>query len=206
MSAIPNTEQINAVALVAPPANILQQALTPAALLVNPITGKLLTDALAKPLAFRAVATFNRPGDTTAYAQFDAISNSTSAPTTPELAIAGAAAGDFIDVRNVRLNTGTKPTGTVLTANVFLGQTTFTATNDNAELSIDDTTAESGIWVPCVNSFRTALNYRVASDPVSMLMQLSSGSVFAAIQANSAWAPGNADKVTLVVEGFLYTA
>jgi hypothetical protein len=155
--------------------------------------------------AFRAVATFNRPADTAAYAQFDAISDSTSAPTTPVLAIAGAAAGDFIDVRNVRLNTSTKPTGTQLTANVYLGRTTFTATNDNAELSIDDTTAESGIWVPCVNSFRTALNYRVASDPVSMLMQLSSGSVFAAIQANSAWAPGNADKITLVVEGYLYS-
>jgi hypothetical protein len=161
---------------------------------------------LVNARAFRAVATFNRPGDTNAYAQFDAISNSTSAPTTPALAIAGAASGDFIDIRNVRLNTSTKPTGVRLTANVFLGAATFTATNDNAELSIDDTTAESGVWVPLANSFQTALNYRVSSDPVSMLMQLSSGSIFAAIQANNAWAPGNADKVTLVVEGFLYTA
>jgi hypothetical protein len=182
-----------------------QNPFSPAPLLVDRLTGALITEALIRPVAFRAVATFNRPGDTAAYAQFDAISNSTSAPTTPVLAIAGAASGDFIDVRNVRLNTSTKPSGTVLTANVFLGATTFTATNDNAELSIDDTTAESGIWIPLANSFRTALNYRVASDPVSMLMQLSSGSVFAAIQANSAWAPGNADKITLVVEGYLYS-
>jgi len=174
-------------------------------LLVDRLTGALITEALIRPVAFRAVATFNRPGDTAAYAQFDAISNSTSAPTTPELVIAGAASGDFIDVRNVRLNTSTKPSGTILTANVFLGAATFAASNDNAELSIDDTTAESGIWIPLANSFRTALNYRVASDPVSMLMQLSSGSVFAAIQANSAWAPGNADKITLVVEGYLYS-
>jgi hypothetical protein len=204
---IPSSHQITPIAVTTGETPTPQQnPCSPAPLLVNRISGALKTEALVTARAFRAVATFNRPGDTNAYAQFDAISNSTSAPTTPALAIAGAASGDFIDIRNVRLNTSTKPTGVRLTANVYLGATTFAATNDNAELSIDDTTAESGVWVPLNNSFQSALNYRVSSDPVSMLMQLSSGSVFAAIQANNAWAPGNADKVTLVVEGFLYTA
>jgi hypothetical protein len=159
-----------------------------------------------KPTSFRATATFTRPGDTNAYAQFDAITNSTSAPAVMTLAIAGAASGDFVDIRNVRLNTSTKPSGTKLSANVFFAPATFTATNDNAELSIDDTTAATGVWCPCANQYQTALNYRAASDPVSMLMQLSAASIFATLQANTAWAPGNADVVTLVVEGFLYKA
>jgi len=157
-----------------------------------------------KPVCFQAEGSFTRPGDTNAYAQFDAITNSTSSPSILTLAITGADAGDFIDIRNVRLNTSTKPSGTRLLANVFLGRASFTATNDNAELSIDDTTASAGAYVQLTNQFQTALNFRVASDPVSMLMQLSSGSVFAAIQANNAWAPGNADVLTLVVEGYLY--
>jgi len=158
------------------------------------------------PVAFRTTANFTRPADTTAYAQFDAVTNSTSAPAVLTLAITGAAAGDFLDIRNVRVITSTKPSGTKLSANVFFGKATFTATNDNAELSIDDTTAEGGVWVACANQYQTALNYRVSSDPVSMLVQLSEGNLYATIQANTAWAPGNADKVTLVVEGFLYKA
>ena len=122
------------------------------------------------------------------------------------LTIAGAAAGDFIDVRNVRVNTSTKPSGVKLSANVFLGKATFTGTNDNAELSIDDTTALGGIWAVCANQFQTALNYRVSSDPVSMLCQLSEANLYGTIQANTAWAPGNADTITLVVEGYLYKA
>ena len=173
----------------------------------DPIVAAKLSGVLkVEPVAFRATATFSRPGDTQAYAQYDAISSSTSAPAVIELVITGAASGDYIDIRNVRVNTSTKPTGTKLSANVYISPTTFAATNDNAELSIDDTTAESGTWIACGNQYQTALNFRAGSDPVSMLMQLSGGSVFAALQANSAWAPGNADKITLVVEGFLYKA
>lgn len=161
-------------------------------------------NSIVKPVCFRAEATFTRPGDTNAYAQYDAITNSTSSPSIMTLAIPGADANDFIDIRNVRLNTSTKPSGTRLLANVFIGRASFTATNDNAELSIDDTTASAGAWIQLVNQFQTALNYRVSSDPTSHLMQLSSGSVFAGLQANNAWNPGNADVLTLVVEGYLY--
>jgi len=154
--------------------------------------------------SFRATASFTRPGDTNAYSQYDAISNSTSAPAIMTLAISGAAAGDFVDIRNVRVNTSSKPTGTKLTANVFLAKQTFTATNDNAELSVDDTAAAGGAWVSLANQYQTALNFRVSSDPVQMLVQLEAASLYAALQANNAWAPGNADVITLTVEGFLY--
>lgn len=171
------------------------------------ITGFSATTAInVEPVAFRTTANFTRPGDTNVYAQYDSINSSTSSPAIMTLAIPGAAAGDFLDIRNVRLNTGSKPSGTKLSANVFLGKTTFTATNDNAELSIDDTTAEGGLWVSLSNQYQTALNYRVSSDPTSMLVQLADTNLYAAIQANSAWNPGNADKITLVVEGFLYKA
>lgn len=166
--------------------------------------GTASTPTVVTPVAFRATANFTRPADTTAYAQYDAITNSTSAPTVLTLAIPGAAAGDFVDIRNVRVNTGTKPSGTKLSANVFLAKATFTATNDNAELSIADATAEGGAWVSCSNQFQTALNYRCSSDPVSMLVELTEANLYATIQANTAWAPGNADKVTLTIEGFLY--
>jgi hypothetical protein len=161
---------------------------------------------IVAPQAFRAVASFTRPGDTNAYAQYDAISNSTSVPAILTLAIAGAASGDFVDIRNVRVNTSTKPSGVKLAANVFLAKGSFTATNDNAELSVDDTTAAGGAWIACANQFQTALNYRVSSDPVQMLVELTSGNLYAALQANNAWAPGNADVLTLTIEGFLYKA
>lgn len=154
-------------------------------------------------LPFRIEASFTRPADTNAYAQYDAITNSTSSPTILSATIPNAVANDFIEIRNVRVNTSTKPTGTKLNANVFFSKTSFTATNDNAELSIDDTTAAGGAWVSCINQFQTALNYRVSADPSAHLMQLASNTVYFTVQANNAWNPGNADVITVVAEGYI---
>lgn len=149
---------------------------------------------------------FTRPGDTTTYAQYDAITDSTSAPTTLVLTPDwNVPKGARLDIRTVAVNTGTKPSGTKLNANAMIYNATFTATNDNAELSIDDTTGIAGVYIKCVNQFQTALNYRVVSDCGSWLMKLADNgnSLYAALQADTAWAPGNADRIDVTVRAYL---
>lgn len=149
---------------------------------------------------------FTRPADTTTYAQYDAITDSTSAPTvltlTGDITVPNAA---MLDIRAVQVNTSTKPSGTKLQAVAMLFPATFTATNDNAELSVDDVTARGGVMIRAVNQFQTALNYRVASDPGSWLFKCAAADnkIYVALMADNAWVPGNADRIDVSVRAYL---
>jgi len=157
-----------------------------------------------QPLPFRVSSNFTRPNDISGYAQYDAITNSTGTASVMLFNISGAAAGDFIEIKNVQLNINSKPTGTKLSANVFLSPINFSGTSDNKELSIDDTAAELGSWIPCTNQYQTALNYRCNSDALIELLSLSGSGVYGTLQAITAWNPNSGDRLTLNIEGYLY--
>lgn len=157
---------------------------------------------------FRATGNFTRPNDTNAYAVNDAITTSTSAPLAPmsaDLASFGAANGSFICITNARIITGTAQS-TLLTANIFVFNQAFTSTNDNTQLSIDDTTAQTGgIVIPCLNTYNLSANARCVSDPGQWIMQLgaSSTTIHFALQATNAYTPASSERFDVILEGYL---
>ncbi len=155
---------------------------------------------------FKISQTFTRPSDITAYSAGDAMSNSTSAPAimSQDLSTFGAVAGKFFVITNGRIISSVKGSG--LNGNIWIFQSSFTATNDNSEFSVDDTTAATGgIVVPCITSYTTALNSRAVSDPGWWEGQFgaSSTTLYFALQANSGYTPASGEVFTVVMEGFL---
>jgi len=153
---------------------------------------------------FKFSQAFTRPTDTNAYSANDAISNSTSAPVVLSQALSTREAdyGRYIVITNVRVVSSVKGSG--LYCNVHITPATFTATNDNSELSIDDATAITGIIIPCVNNYTTALNTRVTSDPGWWQMKLAAGSatMYCCLQSVGAYTPASGEVFTVIIEGF----
>lgn len=154
---------------------------------------------------FKILQSFTRPANVTAYTALDAISNSTSEPTilSQDLAAQGASVGRFLVVTNAMVISSVKGTG--LTCNVVMFPAAFTATNDNSELSIDDTTAAlGGLVIPCQTNYTLGVNARAVSDPGWWQMQLGAASttVYFALQAVSAYTPASEEVFTVVIEGF----
>ncbi len=156
-------------------------------------------------VGFKILQSFTRPSDGNIYIAGDAISNSTSAPAimSQDLASFGGAYGRFLVITNARVISSIKGSG--LSCNICIFPATFAATNDNAELSIDDTTAAlGGLVIPCGNNYTFAVNSRAVSDPGWWEMQLGAASttVYFALQAASGYTPTSGEVFTVVMEGF----
>lgn len=151
----------------------------------------------------RISTNFTRPSDTTTYAIGDAMTNSTSAPPVVfelDLSTIGAVAGQSIEIRKLAVVSSASPALKLL-ANVFLSSTTFTATNDNSALSIDDTTMElGGSWFNCDIQNSTTLNSRVAYSgvPQPLVLAAADTKLYGTMQAANAYAPASAEKFTIL--------
>jgi hypothetical protein len=146
---------------------------------------------------------FTRPTDITAYAVGDAITNSTSAPVVFQLDLAtlGAVAGQSYEIRKVAIVSSAKQS-TLPFINVYMSGVTFTATNDNAALDIDDTTMEAGgCWFTCDEQNYTASNSRVAKSNANAPMILASADtkIYGTLQAANAYVPVSGEKFTIIV-------
>lgn len=144
-----------------------------------------------------------RPADTTAYAVGDAITNSTSAPVVFELDLAsvGAVVGQACEIRKVSVASSAKQS-TLPLFNLYLAPTTFTATNDNAALDIDDTTMEDGgSWFACDEQFYTASNCRVSKSNTNspMILAVADTKIYGTLQAANIYTPVSGEKFTIVV-------
>ena len=153
--------------------------------------------------SFKVLQSFTRPADTTAYTALDCIGPvTTPAIMTQDLASYGATVGRFLVITNARIISSIKGSG--LSVNIAIMPTTFVATADNAELSIDDTTAAlGGMVIPCNNFYSFAVNSRCVSDPGYWKMQLAAASttIFFALQAANAYTPTSGEVFTVVMEG-----
>lgn len=150
----------------------------------------------------RISTNFIRPGDITAYAIGDSISNSTSAPTVFELDLStiGAVAGQSIEIRKLRVVSSIKQSLLPL-INVFLSSTTFAATNDNAVLAIDDAIMElGGSWFNCDFQNYTSLNSQITYSgvPQPLVLAAADTKLYGTFQAANAYVPGNAEKFTII--------
>ena len=156
-------------------------------------------------VGFKILQSFTRPSDGNAYTAGDAICNSTSSPAimSQDLAAFGATVGRFLVITNARVISSIKGSG--LSANICIFPATFAATNDNAELSIDDTTAAlGGLVIPCNNNYTLAVNARAVSDPGWWEMQLGAASttLYWCLQAAAGYTPTSGEVFTVVMEGF----
>lgn len=154
---------------------------------------------------FKILQAFTRPNDGNAYTALDAISNSTSAPAimSQDLAAQGATVGRFYAITNARVISSVKGSG--FSCNIWIFPASFSATNDNAELSIDDTTAAlGGIVIPCNNNYTAAVNARAVSDPGYWEGQLGAASttLYFCLQAVNGYTPSANEVFTVVMEGF----
>ena len=165
----------------------------------------LASDHPAIPTGYslkRISTSFTRPTDTNTYAIGDAINTSTSAPAIFELDLStiGAVAGQAVEIRKLAVVFNVKQSLLPL-VNVFLSSTTFSATNDNAALSIDDTTMESGgSWFNCDIQNSTTLNSRVAYSgvPQPLVLAAADTKLYGTLQAANAYVPASGEKLTII--------
>lgn len=150
----------------------------------------------------RINTSFTRPADTTAYAIGDAVTNSTSSPAVFQLDLSsiGAVAGQSIEIRKLAVVSSAKQS-TLPLFNVYLSPITFTATNDNSALDIDDTTMESGgSWIALDFQNYTNSNSRVAKENANTPFVLagSDTKIYGTIQAGNAYTPASGEKFTII--------
>lgn len=155
--------------------------------------------------AFFVTGSFNRPADPAAYTAGDAVTNSTSAPTVLELALdaEGAANAQSIMITHARVVVGSKWAVSPM-FNLRISNATFTATNDNAALSIDDDTTEGMISIPCERTMFTALNCAAQSEAwFPFRLAAADKSLFCELEIVNAPTPGSGDKITVAMWGYL---
>jgi hypothetical protein len=155
---------------------------------------------------FKKSASFARPADTAPYTAGDAVTNSTSAPTVLELALdtEGAQNGKDILITKVEIYISSKWTGSVM-FNAWISNATFTATNDNSALSIEDGTIAIARCIECYETSYTAANCRAQSLSLADPYRLASDdmSLFVELESVSAPTPGSGDTVTVTVWGYI---
>lgn len=150
----------------------------------------------------KVTANFTRPTDTNQYAVGDAITNSTSAPAVFQLDLgaAGAVNGQAIEIRKLAVVSSIKQS-VLPFINAYLSNVTFTATNDNSAMDIDDTTMYAGgAWLNCEVRNYTASNSRVAYLGCAQPMVLAAADtkLYGELQATNTYTPGNAEVFTIV--------
>lgn len=123
-----------------------------------------------------------------------------------DLSSFGAVAGQFYQITNARVISSVKGSAIDLNANIWMFNTIFSGTLDNAALSIDDTTAQTGgIVVPCLNAYRNAANHRCVSDPGGWIGKLADADtkLYFVLQASNAYTPASGEVLYVVLEGVL---
>lgn len=103
----------------------------------------------------KSEAKLTRPNDTTAYTLGDAISNSTSAPTTIQFERVSGTAGRFVRVSRLTIN---KTGVSVPSLQLWLFTKNVTATNDNSAFSLTDADNINTAAVINLYTVNTAVN------------------------------------------------
>jgi len=153
---------------------------------------------------FKVSASFTRPANVTAYTALDAMTDSAEAPTVMSFDMSpfGVSPGDFVVVTNMVVVSSVKGRG--LNVALHLYPTTFAATNDNSELSIDDATAAlGGRVIPSDTFFTTALNGRAVSLPGWWEIMMTSQTLYGTLQAIAGYTPVSREVFTVILDGFI---
>lgn len=163
------------------------------------------TAVATKVSRFKASNSFTRPADTTAYTIGDAITNSTASPAVLQITIPGAVNGQAYVITEAKVISSNKG-ATLPLFNLYLFPTTYTATNDNAALTIDQTTYESGGIVVALTEQSSVASYsRTVATGLNYVRALDTNDtkLYTTLQANNAYTPASGEKFTVVLYGYL---
>ena len=150
---------------------------------------------------FDVAVTITRPSDTTAYASGDAISDSTSAPTTGGFTVTGAsrASGSVGALTGLRI-TSTNP-GT-LQGEVWIFDQAVTAVNDNSAISLSDgDIANLVAVVPFLMTQETNNSWADITGLFKVFTPSGSANLRFLIKAKAAYTPANAEVFKLRFTG-----
>lgn len=143
-----------------------------------------------------------RPADTTAYAAGDAISNSTTAPTTGGFTLTGAArkSGGSGIITDVIVTSSNDP-ATRLAGELYLFNQSVTNINDNAAFAVSDTEIKTCVGVVPFSFFDAGNNGLAHMTGLNILFTCSgSADLRFLLRARNAYTPANAEVITVIVK------
>lgn len=143
-----------------------------------------------------------RPADTTAYAAGDAISNSTTAPTTGGFTLTGAArkSGGSGIITDVCVMSSNDP-ATRLSGEIFFFNQSVTNINDNAAFAVSDTEIKTCVGVVPFSLFDAGNNGLAHLTGLNILFTCSgSADLRFLLRARNAYTPASAEVITVLVK------
>lgn len=162
--------------------------------------GALWVSPLGFPKTIKVDVT--RPADVLAYASGDAISNSTTAPTTGGFTFTGAArkSGGSGIITDVCVMTSNDP-ATRLSGEVFIFDTAVTNVNDNVAFAVSDTEIKTCVGVVPFSFFDAGNNGLAHMTGLNILFTCSgSADLRFLLRARNAYTPANAEVITVVIK------
>lgn len=156
------------------------------------------------PLGFPKTITVDvtRPADVTAYAAGDAISNSTTAPTSGGFTLTGAArkSGGSGIITDVIVTSSNDP-ATRLSGEVFFFNQSVTNINDNSAFAVSDTEIKTCVGVVPFTLFDAGNNGLAHLTGLNILFTCSgSADLRFLLRARNAYTPASAEVITVVVK------
>lgn len=162
--------------------------------------GLLWTAPLGFPKTISVDVT--RPADTTAYAAGDAISNSTTAPTTGGFTFTGAArkSGGSGLITDVCVMTSNDP-ATRLSGEIYIFNQSVTNINDNAAFTVTDAEIKTCIGVIPFSFFDAGSNGYAQMTGLNILFTcVGSADLRFLLRARNAYTPQSAEVITVLVK------
>lgn len=143
-----------------------------------------------------------RPADTTAYAAGDAISNSTTAPTTGGFTFTGAArkSGGSGLITDLCVMTSNDP-ATRLSGEIYIFNQSVTNINDNVAFGVSDTEIKTCVAVIPFSFFDAGNNGFAQMSGLNILFTCSgSADLRFLIRARNAYTPASAEVLTFLIK------
>lgn len=162
--------------------------------------GRLWVSPLGFPVTVQTDVT--RPADTTAYAINDAISNSTTSPTSGGFTLSGIArrSGGSVLITDVIVNSSADP-ATPLQGEIFLFNQAVTNINDNAAFAVSDTEIKTCVGrVGFANEDVGNNNFYHAQNLNILATCVGSADLRFLLRAKNAYTPASGEVLTITVK------
>jgi hypothetical protein len=162
--------------------------------------GRLWVSPLGFPVTVQTDVT--RPADTTAYATGDAISNSTSAPTSGGFTLTGAArkSGGSGIITDMTIASSNDP-ATRLSGEIFLFDQAVTNINDNAAFAVSDAEIKTCVGVVPFSLFDAGNNGFAHITGLNILFTcVGSANLRFLVRTRNAYTPASAEEITVTAK------
>jgi hypothetical protein len=139
---------------------------------------------------------FSRPANTTAYAAGDAVTDSTSAPTTIQF--------EGVNTQSIRIDSIAITSDNAVTApalELWLFDSDPTATNDNSAFALTDADNNNVIGVVNFDNYGATNNWLLTSTGINITASLETTSLYGLLKVQSAYTPASGETFNLSLRG-----